>query len=88
MDDANIPSLLALPYLESVAAHDPVYLEYPGISCGVKPIPIFLKGKPGEGIGGPHIGYDMVWPMSLIMKAMDEYGRRRNPEMCEDAEGY
>ena len=23
----------------------------------------------GEGIGGPHIGYDMVWPMSIMMKA-------------------
>lgn len=22
-----------------------------------------------EGIGGPHVGYDMVWPMSIIMKA-------------------
>ena len=21
------------------------------------------------GIGGPHIGYDMVWPMSIMMKA-------------------
>jgi meiotically up-regulated gene 157 (Mug157) protein len=31
--------------------------------------PYFFKGKAGEGIGGPHIGYDMIWPMSLIMKA-------------------
>ena len=28
-----------------------------------------LPCKPGEGIGGPHIGYDMVWPMSIMMKA-------------------
>ena len=28
-----------------------------------------FKGKAGEGIGGPHIGYDMVWPMSIMMKA-------------------
>ena len=26
----------------------------------------FFSGKAGEGIGGPHIGYDMVWPLSLI----------------------
>ena len=31
--------------------------------------PYFFKGKAGEGIGGPHIGYDMVWPMSIMMKA-------------------
>ena len=26
--------------------------------------------KAAEGIGGPHIGYDMVWPMSIIMRAL------------------
>lgn len=31
--------------------------------------PTFFRGKAGEGIGGPHIGYDMVWPMSIMMKA-------------------
>ena len=31
--------------------------------------PYFFCGKAGEGIGGPHIGYDMVWPMSIMMKA-------------------
>ena len=31
--------------------------------------PYFFRGKAGEGIGGPHIGYDMAWPMSIMMKA-------------------
>ena len=31
--------------------------------------PYFFKGTAGEGIGGPHIGYDMIWPMSIMMKA-------------------
>ena len=30
--------------------------------------PCFFRGKAGEGIGGPHIGYDMPWPMSIMMK--------------------
>ena len=30
--------------------------------------PCFFRGKDGEGVGGPHIGYDMVWPMSIMMK--------------------
>ncbi|MDE5658941.1 MAG: glycoside hydrolase family 125 protein, partial [Muribaculaceae bacterium] len=29
----------------------------------------FFKGTAGEGIGGPHIGYNMIWPMSIMMKA-------------------
>jgi meiotically up-regulated gene 157 (Mug157) protein len=32
--------------------------------------PYFFKGKAAEGIGGPHIGQDMVWPMSIIMRAL------------------
>ena len=31
--------------------------------------PYFFKGTAAEGIGGPHIGYDMIWPMSIMMKA-------------------
>ena len=30
--------------------------------------PCFFRGKVGEGIGGPHIGYNMAWPMSIMMK--------------------
>ena len=32
--------------------------------------PFFFKGKAAEGIGGPHVGQDMVWPMSIIMRAL------------------
>ena len=31
--------------------------------------PWYFSGKAGEGIGGPHIGYDMIWPMSIMMRA-------------------
>ena len=68
MDDANVPSLLALPYLEAVSANDPVYQNTRRFIWSPDN-PFFFKGKAGEGIGGPHIGYDMVWPMSLIMRA-------------------
>jgi hypothetical protein len=69
MDDANIPSLIALPYLESVKRNDPVY-ENTRKFVWSEDNPYFFKGKAAEGIGGPHIGYDMIWPMSIIMKAM------------------
>ncbi len=68
MDDANVPSLLALPYLEAVSVNDPVYQNTRRFIWSPDN-PFFFRGKAGEGIGGPHIGYDMVWPMSLIMRA-------------------
>lgn len=89
MDDANIPSLLALPYLESVAANDPVYRNTRRFVWS-EANPYFFKGKAGEGIGGPHIGYDMVWPMSLIMKAMtstDDEEIRACVRMLRDTDG-
>jgi meiotically up-regulated gene 157 (Mug157) protein len=68
MDDANIPSLLAMPYLGSVAKDDPIYLNTRKLVWS-KDNPYFFEGTAGEGIGGPHIGYDMIWPMSIIMRA-------------------
>lgn len=68
MDDANVPSLLALAYLDESFKNDPIYANTRKFVWS-KDNPFFFSGKAGEGIGGPHIGYDMVWPMSIMMKA-------------------
>jgi len=69
MDDANVPSLLALPYLDLIDRKDKVYQNTRKLVWS-EDNPYFFKGKAAEGIGGPHVGYDMVWPMSIIMRAM------------------
>lgn len=69
MDDANVPSLLALPYLDAVNIDDPIYQNTRKFVWSPDN-PFFFKGKAAEGIGGPHIGMDMVWPMSIIMRAL------------------
>ncbi len=68
MDDANVPSLLAMPYLGDVDVNDPIYQNTRKFVWS-EDNPYFFRGTAGEGIGGPHIGYDMVWPMSIMMKA-------------------
>ena len=68
MDDSNVPSLLAMPYLGDVSIDDPVYLNTRRFVWS-EDNPYFYSGRAGEGIGGPHVGYDMVWPMSIMMKA-------------------
>lgn len=68
MDDANVPSLLAMPYLGDMDVNDPIYQNTRKYVWS-KDNPYFFKGRAGEGIGGPHIGYDMIWPMSIMMKA-------------------
>lgn len=67
MDDANVPSLLAMGYLGDVPLGDPVYQNTRRFVWS-DDNPWFFRGNAGEGIGGPHIGYDMVWPMSIMMR--------------------
>lgn len=69
MDDANVPSLLALPYISDVSTTDPIYLNTRRFVLSDNN-PYFFKGKAGEGIGGPHVGLDYVWPMSIVLRAI------------------
>ncbi|MBO7654747.1 MAG: glycoside hydrolase family 125 protein [Kiritimatiellae bacterium] len=69
MDDANAPSLLALPYLCGISPDDPVYRNTRKMIWSADN-PYFFKGRDAEGIGSPHTGYNNIWPMSLIMRAM------------------
>lgn len=69
MDDANVPSLLSLPYLGAVAVSDPVYQNTRKMLLSDSN-PFFYKGKAAEGIGGPHAGKEMIWPLSIIMRGL------------------
>jgi meiotically up-regulated gene 157 (Mug157) protein len=68
MDDANVPSLLALPYLDS-SPDAGVYARTRQFVWSERN-PWFFRGSAGEGIGGPHEGADMIWPMSQIIYAL------------------
>lgn len=69
MDDANVPSLLSLPYLGAVSANDAIYKNTRRFVWSAAN-PFFFKGSAAEGIGGPHVGMDMVWPLSIIMRGL------------------
>lgn len=69
MDDANVPSLLSMPYLGSVPATDKVYRNTRLFVLSTSN-PWYFEGKAGKGIGGPHVGEDMVWPLSITMQAL------------------
>jgi len=69
MDDANIPSLLSLPYLGYCAPDDPIYLRTREFLLSDSN-PYFFSGSAGEGIGGPHVGQGYIWPMSIMIRAL------------------
>jgi meiotically up-regulated gene 157 (Mug157) protein len=68
MDDANVPSLLSLPYLESSPDAD-LYARTRRFVWSENN-PWYFHGPLVEGIGGPHIGRDSIWPMSQIVYAL------------------
>ena len=70
MDDANVPSLSGLAYLGCVDAADPVWHRTADRAWSDRN-PFFFRGKVAEGIGGPHVGLRMIWPMAIIMRAMN-----------------
>eukprot|EP01094_Clydonella_sp_ATCC50884_P003529 TRINITY_DN12706_c0_g1_i2.p1 TRINITY_DN12706_c0_g1~~TRINITY_DN12706_c0_g1_i2.p1 ORF type:complete len:499 (+),score=108.83 TRINITY_DN12706_c0_g1_i2:186-1499(+) len=69
MDDANIPSLLSLPYLGFTSINDELYQKTRSFVLSDWN-PYFFEGDAGAGIGGPHVGYGYIWPMSLSMRAL------------------
>ncbi|WP_194768607.1 glycoside hydrolase family 125 protein [Tamlana sp. I1] len=75
MDDANVPSLLSLPYLDAIDRNDPIYNNTRHFILSLDN-PFYFKGKAAEGVGGPHVGLDMIWPMAITMQGLTS----TNPE--------
>lgn len=68
MDDANVPSLLSLPYLGCCSRENDTYMQTRAFVLS-DDNPYFFRGV-AEGIGGPHIGPHMIWPLSIIVRAL------------------
>ncbi|MBQ8160994.1 MAG: glycoside hydrolase family 125 protein [Clostridia bacterium] len=69
MDDANVPSLLSLPYLGCVDAKDETYRNTRRMVLSRKN-PYYYEGTAARGIGSPHTPKDHVWPISLCIQGL------------------
>ncbi|EPQ26552.1 uncharacterized protein PFL1_05874 [Pseudozyma flocculosa PF-1] len=70
MDDANVPSLLSLPYLGYVDKDDETYQRTRKAVLDKRTNKWFFGDKDFSGIGGPHVGWGYAWPMSRIMQIL------------------
>ncbi|KAH7089055.1 hypothetical protein FB567DRAFT_627580 [Paraphoma chrysanthemicola] len=70
MDDANLPSLLALPLLGFTDANNKIYQNTRRMILEKAGNPYYLVGPDFNGIGGPHVGLTSAWPMSVLVQAM------------------
>ena len=57
-----------MAYLGLVDRNDPIYQNTRRFVLS-EDNPYFFRGQAAEGIGGPHVGLDMIWPMSILMRA-------------------
>ncbi|MBC5823349.1 MAG: glycoside hydrolase family 125 protein [Candidatus Eremiobacteraeota bacterium] len=69
MDDANIPSLLSIPYFGYVPAGDPIYKNTRRFVLSPQN-PYYFAGTAASGVGSPHTPHGYVWPLSLIVQGL------------------
>ncbi|KAL2208002.1 hypothetical protein CC79DRAFT_1333817 [Sarocladium strictum] len=65
MDDANVPSLVSLPYLNFLERDDETYQKTKDALFS-RANPYYAVGKNFTGIGGPHANATHPWPMSQV----------------------
>lgn len=69
MDDANVPSLLSIPYIGFGKIDDELYQNTRKFLLSDRN-PFCFSGSVISGIGSPHTPKDYVWPISVIVQAL------------------
>lgn len=69
MDDANVPSLLSLPYLGYCDTDDEIYQNTRKYVLS-RENPYYFEGSVLRGVGSPHTPDGYVWHIGVIMQAL------------------
>lgn len=69
MDDANVPSLLSIPYFGYLPKDNSLYLATRRFALSTRN-PYYYVGKYAQGIGSPHTPRGYVWPLALCVQAL------------------
>ena len=68
MDDANVPSLLSIPYLQYPA--DPAIYQNTRRFVLSPDNPYYFTGKVASGVGSPHTPKGYIWPLALAVQGL------------------
>ena len=69
MDDANVPSLLSIPYFGYLSKDNSLYLATRKFVLSDRN-PYFFRGSYAQGEGSPHTPHGYVWPLALCVQAL------------------
>jgi meiotically up-regulated gene 157 (Mug157) protein len=68
-DDANLPSLLSLPFVGWCAPDDPLYLATRAVVLSERN-PWYYSGRHARGIGSPHTPPGYIWPLAIACSGL------------------
>lgn len=92
MDDANVPSLLSIPWLTYCTAEDSIYQNTRKFLLS-KDNPYYYTGSKAKGIGSPHTPEGYIWHIALTMQGLTSASQEEQMELLQmllntDAETY
>lgn len=82
MDDANVPSLLSIPYLGYTTDDNEIYQNTRKMILS-EANPYYFKGTEAKGIGSPHTPTNYIWHISLAMQGLTSNNQDYKREMLE-----
>jgi len=82
IDDANIPSLLSIPYIEYADMEDEIYQNTRRFLLS-KENPYYFEGAYAKGIGSRHTPENYVWHMALVMQGLTSMDPREKRELLD-----
>jgi len=81
-DDANVPSLLSIPYIGFCKPDDPIYLNTRRFLLS-KDNPYYYEGKYAKGIGSPHTPPGYIWHIALSMQGLTAIDKNEMKEIVD-----
>lgn len=82
MDDANLPSLLAMPYYGYCDNKNERYQNTRKVILSDQN-PYYFSGECAKGIGSPHTYTGFIWPMALAMQGLTSDSMEEKLKMLE-----
>lgn len=82
MDDANVPSLLSLPWLAYCDKADPIYKNTRDFVLSKKN-PYYYEGSCAKGIGSPHTPDQYIWHIALTMQGLTSDDSQEREELLK-----
>lgn len=82
MDDANVPSLLSIPWLNYADANDKIYQNTRKFVLSKKN-PYYYEGTYARGIGSPHTPKEYIWHIALTMQGLTTENQVEKEAMLE-----